>query len=161
VIESFNEQDVSYVIVGGLACVLHGHARLTVDVDFIVRLDTDNALKAVNALIGLGYRSRAPVEPKEFADPKRREAWIREKGMTVLSFYNPGDPVVAVDLFVDYPVAYDLLLKRSEMKDLGGVQARVCSLDDLIAMKRRVGRPRDLEDVRILETIRSEQKKHS
>jgi predicted nucleotidyltransferase len=81
--------------------------------------------------------------------------------MTVLSFYNPGDPVVAVDLFVDYPVAYDLLLKRSEMKDLGGVQARVCSLDDLIAMKRRVGRPRDLEDVRILETIRSEQKKHS
>jgi hypothetical protein len=47
VIEAFNRAGVSYVIVGGVATVLHGHLRLTSDVDFVIRLDRANASKAI------------------------------------------------------------------------------------------------------------------
>ncbi|MGH7318339.1 MAG: hypothetical protein ACRELA_01720 [Candidatus Rokuibacteriota bacterium] len=37
VFKALNDSGVRYVVVGGLAVVLHGHARLTVDVDLISR----------------------------------------------------------------------------------------------------------------------------
>jgi hypothetical protein len=33
-IEALNENDVKYLLVGGYAVVLHGHPRLTQDIDF-------------------------------------------------------------------------------------------------------------------------------
>lgn len=33
---ALEEGDVRYVVVGGLATVLHGHARLTADVDLVI-----------------------------------------------------------------------------------------------------------------------------
>jgi tRNA nucleotidyltransferase/poly(A) polymerase len=45
---------VRYVIVGGMATVLHGYARLTADVDIIVDQTPDEARKAIRALAALG-----------------------------------------------------------------------------------------------------------
>jgi predicted nucleotidyltransferase len=76
--------------------------------------------------------------------------------MTVFSLWDPDDPMLAVDLFVVEPVPFHDLFARSETIDLGGVRARVASIDDLIAMKRIAGRPVDLEDVDALRAIREE-----
>lgn len=38
-----NEQGGRYLVVGGLAVVLHGHARLTVDLDRVVDLAPEAA----------------------------------------------------------------------------------------------------------------------
>ena len=46
--------------------------RLTVDVDLIVDLDRDEALRAIDALVGIGLRPRVPVNPRDFADPAWR-----------------------------------------------------------------------------------------
>ena len=79
--KALNDAGVRYVVVGGLAVVLHGHARLTVDVDLVVDLAGDQALKAINALVGLGLRPRVPVNPGDFADRSVRETWMRDRGM--------------------------------------------------------------------------------
>jgi hypothetical protein len=50
VIEAFNDRGISYVIVGGLATVLHGHLRVTADVDFVIRLDDGNVRKAIDMI---------------------------------------------------------------------------------------------------------------
>jgi hypothetical protein len=142
-----------YVVVGGLAVVLHGVPRLTADVDLAVDLAPEEARRAVGALVGMGFRARAPVDPFLFADAAAREDWIRDKGMRVFSMWDPAEPLREVDLFVEHPVAFEGLWDRSQVMSLGTTSLRVASNPDLIALKRLAGRPQDVADIEALEAI--------
>jgi hypothetical protein len=157
VVEAFNREQVSYVIVGGLATVLHGHLRLTADVDFVISLERENILKSLRILKGLGYVPRSPIDPQDFSDAAKRLQWMHEKGMLVFSFFNQANPLVSVDLFCDYPADYTTLLRRSIEKSMATVSVRICSLGDLIDLKRAAGRPIDLDDLKHLEIIRGQE----
>lgn len=162
VFQALNRADVRYVVVGGLAVVLHGHARLTVDVDLIVDLRQDQAAKAIDALVGLGLKPRAPVNPRDFAVASIRESWRRDRGMQVFSMYDPANPLRVVDLFVSHPLPFEDLWSRAVVVSLQDTSVRVASIPDLIHLKRQSGRPLDKEDIRrlegILRTRRSEKK---
>jgi hypothetical protein len=88
-----------------------------------------------------------------FADPEERRRLVAEKGMTVLSFASPELPMTEVDVFADPPFNFAETYERAARVDLGDVAVRVASIRDVIAMKRRVGRPKDLEDVAVLERL--------
>lgn len=62
-----------YVLVGGLALVLHGLDRLTADVDLVIDLSAESARATVQALTAAGYRPLAPVDPIALADPAQRD----------------------------------------------------------------------------------------
>ena len=145
---------VRYVVVGGLAVVLQGYPRLTADIDLILDLDPAAARRAMAAFLRLGFKPRAPVDPMDFADPARREAWIAEKGMMVFSLFSRANPMLAVDLFVRNPVSFDRLWARADRMRLGKARVRVASVEDLIAMKKSAGRPRDREDVAALRALK-------
>jgi predicted nucleotidyltransferase len=151
--EALNASGVRYIVVGGLATVLHGYARFTADVDLIIDLQQPEAENAVKTLVDFGMRPRLPVDPIQFADPRARESWRKEKNMEVFSFFDPGNPVVTVDLFVYEPVPFHQLALRAEMLDVGGIAVPVCSIEDLIALKLKAARPRDLDDVEHLQEI--------
>ena len=151
--EALNRADERYVVVGGVATVLHGFARLTANVDLVVDLAPIEARKAIEALVGLGLRPRAPVDPAAFADSVTRESWIRDKGMRVFSLWNPTRPMREVDLFVDHPVEFEGLFARAEIVPLDTTTVRVASIADLIALKRLANRPQDLVDIEALEAI--------
>ena len=155
-----NEAGVRYVVVGGVAAVMHGHARLTADVDLVVDLAPGPARKVVDALTELGLSPGAPVKAADFADPSIRESWITEKGMVVFPMVDLKNPMRAVDLFARYPLDFDALWSRADVIDLNGIGVRVASIDDLIAMKRDAGRPLDLDDVGHLERIRARRSKN-
>ncbi len=161
VFSALNAVGARYVIVGGLAVVLHGHARLTADVDLVLDLEQDTARRALLALTQLGLKARAPVDPIAFADPLQREAWITEKGMQVFTLYSPQNPLLSVDLFARDPIPFEQLWTRAKILDLSGVTVRVASLEDLIAMKRAVGRPQDIMDIEALEAIQRASREHS
>ncbi len=72
VLAGLNVAGVRYLIVGGVAAVLHGHLRTTADLDLVVALDPANALRAVRALEGLGFKPRVPVSAVRFADANAR-----------------------------------------------------------------------------------------
>lgn len=154
VFSALNGAGVRYVVVGGLAVVLHGHPRLTADVDIVLDLEPVSAKKAMEALKTIGLKARAPVDPAAFADPSQRESWIRGKGMAVFSLYSPANPLLILDLFVRDPIPFEELWARSRTIDLGGVRIQVASIDDLIAMKRAVARPQDLSDIEALEALK-------
>ena len=153
VLEALNAAGVRYLVVGGVAVVLHGHLRTTADLDLVVSLDPENALRAVHALEGLGYTPRAPVPAVGFADPDTRTAWIRDKGLTVFSLWSPKAPSLEVDLFVGEPFDFDDAYGRALRVPLQRTHASVIAREDLIAMKRSLGRPRDQEDVEALEEM--------
>lgn len=145
---------VRYVVVGGMATVLHGYARLTADIDLIVDQAPDEARKAIRALSTLGFVPRAPVNPEDYADPDVRRTWFDEKGMRVLSFWDPSHPMREVDLFVENPIDFDLLYERSQLVQLATTNVRIASIEDLIQLERLANRPEDQRDIEALQAIR-------
>jgi predicted nucleotidyltransferase len=157
--KALNDAGVRYVVVGGLAVVLQGHARLTVDVDLVVDLDEDQSMRAIDALVSMGLRPRIPVNPRDFADRSVREGWIRDRGMQVFSMYDPSNPLRVVDLFVHHPIPFEDLWSRSERIEIRDTSVQVASIPDLIQLKRLAGRPQDMADIERLEAILEARKK--
>lgn len=149
-------EQVAYVVVGGTAVVLQGHARMTVDLDLVVDLSPGGVRRALSALLGLGLQPRLPVDPYDFADPRIREQWRTQRNVTVFSLYDPADPFREVGLFAAEPLPFAELAAAASIVDIGGVPVPVASVEHLIAMKRAVGRPRDLEDVAALERLQED-----
>lgn len=154
VFRALNARDVRYLVAGGVAVVLHGYTRLTEDLDLVVDLAEAQARAAIDALTGLGLKPRAPVDPHAFADPRIREAWRRDRGMKVFTLHHPDNPMLVVDLFVEPPADFEGLWARAIQVPLATTSVKIVSVNDLIAMKRHAGRPRDLLDIAELERVR-------
>ncbi len=145
---------VRYLVVGGVAVVLHGHLRTTMDLDLVIELQPENVRQALAALAGLGLQPIVPVPLTAFADPDTRESWIREKNMVVFSLWHPSRPTLKIDIFMSEPFDFGVTYERAVRVDLGRAEATVVALDDLIALKREAGRPQDLADVESLSQLR-------
>jgi hypothetical protein len=154
VFEVLNEAGARYVVVGGLAIVLHGHARLTADIDLAIDLSEDEALKAARALASIGLIPRVAVDLTDLASAAKRKQWRDEHGALVLSLWDPEHAMRAIDVFLENPIPFDELWARSEIKVLRRTHVRVAGIDDLIQLKRLAGRAHDLQDIEALEEIR-------
>ena len=153
VLEAFNRAKVRYLVVGGVAVVLHGHLRTTADLDLVVQLHPSNLLKALQSLSEIGFQPRAPVPLEHLADPAIRKSWIEEKNMKVFSLWHPDLTAFDVDLFVEEPFDFDEVWARRIEVELDSTNASVIGLNDLIELKQKAGRPRDLEDVGALQAL--------
>ena len=158
IFQILNTAGVRYVVVGGLATVLHGYARLTADVDLAVDLAPEEATKMIQALVAKGFRPQVPVSAEEFANPVVREIWLQEKHMRAFSLVDPTNPMRVVDLLLKPEVPFEELLARSQEVMLNRTTIRIASIDDLIALKRHAGRPQDLADIEQLEIIRRQKR---
>lgn len=145
--ESLKRHGVDYAIVGGYAVALHGAVRGTVDVDLIVNVDEENLVKAERALNEIGLQSRLPVSA--FDVSSFRDEYIQNRNMKAWSFINTADPSEVVDIVI----TDNLKDMRTVKKTVAGTSVSVLAIKDLIEMKRRSGRPQDLEDVRSLEKL--------
>lgn len=152
-VQSLNDHAVSYIVVGGVAVVLHGYARLTVDIDLVIALNQENAIRAIMALTSIGLVPRIPVNPLDFADESIRESWRTEKHALVFTMIDPSNPFFGVDLFIEPPISYEVLDQSAEVKDMAGIPVRVCSLDALRRMKQSSGRAKDLADLEGLDNL--------
>lgn len=157
VLASLERARVRYLVVGGVAVVLHGYLRTTLDLDLVLQLEQTNVERALEALAGLGFQPQAPVPLSSFADPQIRETWLREKNMTVFSLWHPEHPGFAVDLFVQEPFDFDAVYRRALRVPLQTTEATVVSREDLVAMKKAAGRALDLDDVTALSELPEEE----
>jgi len=154
VIDSLNKAGVQYAVVGGVAAILHGAPRMTGDLDLAVIPEAKNLLSLVEALNALGYRSRAPVDPKDLANPKMRELWQKEKGMKVFTFFHPEKPFADVDILIDEQIDFKKVWERRVKYKAGDVLVPTASVDDLIAMKSLSARDKDLSDIEALNRVK-------
>ena len=109
IFRALDDAEVRYLVVGGVAVVLHGYPRFTADLDLVVELTASNASAAIAALQTLGCRPRAPVRAEDFADEDIRASWREEKGLTEFSLWSPSYPGTEVDLFVQEPFDFGKL----------------------------------------------------
>ena len=126
---------VDFVVIGGVAAVLHGSARNTFDLDICFASDPVNLEALGSTLVGLQAQLRGVAEPVAFtpdAGTLKRVDVLRVPA---------GAP------------RYDVLRRHADRYDVGGFEVRVASVEDLIAMKTAAGRPKDLGDIEELEAI--------
>lgn len=153
ILEALDAAGVRYVVVGGVAVVLHGHLRFTADLDLIIALERENVRATLDTLKALGFQPRAPVAAELFADPETRACWVRDKGLTVFSLWSSRFPGTDVDLFAEEPIPFADLSARAKRVSLPPMSVPVASIPDLVTLKRAAGRPMDLEDIAALERI--------
>ncbi|MBN2573633.1 MAG: hypothetical protein JXP73_03645 [Deltaproteobacteria bacterium] len=153
VFAALEQRKVRYLVVGGVAVVLHGYPRFTADLDLIVDFDRANVTAAIEALTSLGYRPRAPVAAMDFADPEKRREWIEDKGVVVFSLWSPEHPATEVDLFVAEPFPFAPACRRATRVALGPLSVPVAAIPDLIGLKEKAGRPKDRDDIEKLREI--------
>jgi hypothetical protein len=143
--------DVRYLVVGGVAVVAHGYLRFTQDLDLVISLEPENIRRAMAALETLGYRPKVPVKASDFADPAKRESWIRDKHMLVFQLVSDQHPTVAIDVFAQEPFPFDAEWEQAGIHPLApDTNARVVTLPTLLALKRAADRPNDRIDIQML-----------
>jgi hypothetical protein len=153
VLRAFQKAKVKYVIVGGIAINLHGFLRSTADIDILVEMSNENLKKVVMILKKKGYRVKQPVDPMGIADRRTRLDWIQNKHMKAFNFYKDTE-LKEVDIIIDTPISYEVAKKNKVgfKTDIGFLP--VISIDDLIKMKKKAGRPADKIDVGQLKQIK-------
>ena len=146
-IDVLERHGVKYAIVGGYALALHGVVRGTVDVDLVLKISRDNYRNAEKALAELGLTSRLPVGADEVID--FRDEYISNKNMAAWNFRNLQDMTQDVDIII----TQDLSSMKIDKFKVGQRVMPVVSVRDLIRMKRKSGRPQDLQDIEALERL--------
>lgn len=151
-LNALHDHRVDFVIVGGVAAALHGGSRVTFDLDVVPSLTPESWQSAVDLLWELGARPRIPEPLERIRDVEQVRRWRREKGMLALNFRTP-EGSTDVDLLVGESDAFDDLKQRAVEVTVDQRTFFVASVDDLISMKRRAGRPQDLLDIAELRKI--------
>ena len=153
ILNDLHDRRVEFVIVGGVAAVLHGCSRATFDLDVVPSLAPESWRAAVDLLWSRGARPRIPESIERIRDVEQVRQWRRDKGMLALNF-RTQDGATEVDLLVGESEAFDDLRRRAIEVTVDLRTFLVASIDDLIAMKRRAGRPQDLLDIAELQRLR-------
>ena len=147
VICALEKHKVRYALVGGHAVALHGAVRGTVDIDIVIHLRKKSLEAAEAALQELGLESRLPITATEIY--KFREEYIQNRNLNAWSFINPNNPLEIVDILI----TEDLNNIKTINKQAFGMNIKVASIPDLISIKKKAGRPQDLEDIKALEKL--------
>lgn len=139
---------VEFIVVGGIAATVHGSARATYDLDVVYRRTRDNAGRLAAALAPLNPYLRGAIPNLPFRLDE--ETICRGLNFTLTT------PLGDLDLLGDVNGGYDELRENALEIELFGVNCLCVSLEKLIEMKRRAGRPKDFEVIAELEALRDE-----
>lgn len=157
---ALDSANVRYLVAGGVAVNAYGYQRLTQDLDLVIGLQSENLLRALDALSELGYQPVVPVAIEEFADPAKRREWTEHRNMQVFSLASDTYLDTTLDIFAREPFDFEAEYAAAEIHELApGVRLPLVALSTLIAMKREADRPTDQDDVKHLSWIVEEREK--
>lgn len=144
-------QDVEFILVGGVAAAVHGAPIVTQDVDILYRIEPSNLSRLEAALDVLGAVARGDPRHLRFnlthLQTKGHKLAMTKAGpLDVLGSINEG-------------LTFEDLIHHSEPMSFDGIRIQVLQLAKLVELKRRLGRPKDLAALPILEaTLRERQR---
>lgn len=147
-IEALRGDGVRFVIIGGVAMVLRGSSRTTVDLDLCYERSKDNLERLARAVAPFSPRLRGA--PSEL--PFLWDAQTLRSGLNFTLTTTAGD----LDLLGEVPGLgmFDAVASHSSELDIYGAPCLVLDLDGLELAKRAAARVKDLLDLAEIELIR-------
>ena len=153
-LQSLADEQVQYVLVGGLAVQLHGFLRSTFDIDLVLAMNDDNLVRFIAVAKRYGLVPSIPVPIDSLRNASQIDQWHREKGMLAFALREPQIGGSVVNVLVRPEVPFDILMTNAVAGELFARQVWIASIDDLLTMKRIANRPKDQLDVVALEKIK-------
>lgn len=154
ILQALADNDVDFVLVGGLAVQLHGYLRSTFDVDVVLAMNDPNLARFIDVAKQHGLEPAIPVKIDALRDARQIDQWHLEKGMLAFALREPQAAGGVVDVLVRPEVSYERLIANSVEGRLFGRMIRIAGIDDLLTMKRAANRPKDRLDIEALEKIK-------
>ena len=147
-LKRLSEYNVAYILVGGMACVVHGSQVVTQDVDICAPLTPENLSRLIAALVGFNPRYRMTGDLRPFPDVP--EALSGFKNLYLITDLGQLDVLSEITGVGEYSQ-----VKRHTIQvDLEGTPCRVLDLETLIAAKRAMNSHKDRQVAAELEAIR-------
>jgi hypothetical protein len=145
---------VHYVVVGGLAAVVHGSARATFDIDLVPDWSTANLERLAGALRAADAQLRVPdASPVDYPiDVESLRAFevstwrTRHGDLDIIT----GTPTLERGRLSQYPE----LARRAHRREAFGITILVADLSDIIESKQALAREPDLAALPELHRLR-------
>lgn len=147
-IEALRAGGVEFVVVGGVAAVLHGAPVTTQDLDIVLKVNEENVAKLVSVLASLDATVRDPAGRRLVPT----SALFAAKGQALLS--TKLGPLDVLGALHDGR-GFEELEAQAVVFDQGERAFRVVDLDTLIEIKRSTGRAKDRLMLPILIALQS------
>jgi predicted nucleotidyltransferase len=149
-LRALGDGGVNFVVIGGLAAQAHGSSSLTGDLDICYERSPDNLKRLAAVLAQLGAIRRGSPEFAAFLLDARAllagDVFTLTTVAGVLDLLGSPDP----------GMTFESLRTNAIGVPVDGVTVMVAGLDDLMAMKRAAGRPKDRIELEILGALREE-----
>lgn len=142
---------VEFVLIGGVAAILHGASTFTKDIDVCASFTNENLDRIVEALHDLDPRYR--MTPQKLKMPSDASQLYGYKNLYLQT--NLGE----IDLLseVDGVGPYSLVKDHAEMITLDDMQVPIMSIEDIIQSKGFLGRPKDrqvIAELRLVQEVK-------
>lgn len=140
--------EVAYVTIGGMAIQAYGGQRFTQDLDVTIASSSDNVARLARALIDVDARILGPQGQRSRSVPSAAMLASGDQ-WHLITAHGPLDVLTLpahLGSFAD-------MRARAHEVPLGDVTVPIAHRDDLIELKRVAGRPQDLADIRLLESL--------
>jgi hypothetical protein len=139
---------VDFVVIGGIAAIAHGSPQVTQDLDIAYATDDANLERLGSVLVALGATLRGVTDDIPFVPDGQT---LRRTRMLTL---DTSDGPLALLAEPDGASSYAGLRANAIEATVSGATVRIAGLEDLLAMKKAAGRPKDRIYVEELEAIR-------
>ena len=135
--QALEASGVPYMVIGGQAVLLYGEPRLTRDIDITLGVGPEHAAD----ILAVAKESGLEILVENVSD------FVHQT--LVLPCQQPATGI-RVDFIFSFSPYEQQALQRARIVPIGEAHVLFASLEDLIIHKIFAGRPRDLEDVRII-----------
>lgn len=153
VFRELNKAKVKYLVVGGVAVNLYGYVRFTGDLDLLITLDKENLGKMDKVMKKLKYSERLPVSIFALSDEKQVKNWIKEKNLKAYTFNPPKNNLLQIDIIIEDSLKFESYEKKKNIKTMGNLKIPVVSIEDIIKMKKKANREKDVLDLKVIKYL--------
>ena len=142
------KHEVEYVTIGGVAIQAYGGQRLTQDLDIAVPASAENSARLVGALDDLDARVLGPDGQRSTSAPSAALLGSSDQWHLI----TPHGRLDVLTLPAHLGSFADVRARALEVP-MGELAIPIAHREDLLRMKRAAGRPQDLADARLLESL--------
>lgn len=135
---SLKRHGVDYIVIGGIAAIVHGVPRMTLDIDLLIRATRPNAEALLAALLDAGLGTASLLDADELL--AHEITVFRDRLRVDVQTASPG-------------IRFEEVRPRALLLKLDDIEVPILAAEDLLAAKAACNRPKDQQDLEVLRAL--------